>query len=171
MSRHPKPTALDENAAWLRRAPLFSHMEAAKLRMLAFASERVELAEGEFLFRQGEMIDAAYVIVEGDIGIIYEDEGVAQEIWTMQAGDLVGELALFTDAPCLTGAKAKSPLLLLRISKTVFFHMLQEFPEIAVGVATGLADGLRRAIEEFFRLQRIVRQLDPDRALVSPGER
>jgi CRP-like cAMP-binding protein len=160
--REAQATTLRENTAWLQRVPLFAQMDDAKLRMLAFASERVSVPEGEYLYRQGDKADASYVIVEGKVSIIHEDEDGAHEILVLKEGDLVGELSLFTDEPCLTSAKALAPLQLLRISKGIHLRMQQEFPDISVGMTRILAEALSHGFKEIFRLRRLLRKYDPE---------
>lgn len=40
-------------------------MEPSKLKLLAFASDRVSYHAGDVLFRQGDVGDAAYVLLTG----------------------------------------------------------------------------------------------------------
>ena len=49
----------------LRRIPLFAKMDASKLKLLAFASERVTFESGQELFHQGDLADAAYILLDG----------------------------------------------------------------------------------------------------------
>lgn len=160
--KEAQATTLRENTAWLQRVPLFAQMDDAKLRMLAFASERIAVDEGDYLYRQGDKADASYVIVEGKVSIIHEDEDGAHEILTLTEGDLVGELSLFTDEPCLTSAKALATLQLLRISKGIHLRMQQEFPDISVGMTRILAEALSHGFKEIFRLRRLLRKYDPE---------
>lgn len=155
-------TTLRENAAWLRQVPLFSQMDENKLRMLAFASERRSVEAGEYLFRQGDAADASYVVVSGSVTIVHEDEDGPHDIVTLGKGELVGELSLFTEAPCLTSARAAEPCQLLRISKEIHIRMVQEFPDIAVGMTRILAEALSKGLEEIFRLRRLVRKYEPE---------
>ena len=39
---------------------MFANIEASKLKLLAFTSERLAYSEGEYLFRQGDEGDSAY---------------------------------------------------------------------------------------------------------------
>ena len=75
---------LENEVEALRRVPLFSGVEPMKLKLLAFASERIEFSAGQALMRQGEHGDAAYVMLSGeaevlvssgDIGITNYDKG------------------------------------------------------------------------------------------------
>ena len=55
---------LKDEVGMLRRVPLFSGVEPAKLKLLAFTSDRVSYSEGQILFNQGDEGDAAYVILK-----------------------------------------------------------------------------------------------------------
>ena len=54
----------------LRRVPFFAEIEPAKLKLLAFMSERVGFDDGKLLCRQGDPGDAAYLIIEGEVEIV-----------------------------------------------------------------------------------------------------
>src|SRR5690348_16078102 len=56
----------------LRRVPFFAEIEPAKLKLLAFMSERVGFDPGKKLCRQGDAADAAYLISEGEADMILE---------------------------------------------------------------------------------------------------
>ena len=49
---------LKEEVELLRRIPMFARVEPAKLKLLAFASERLTFAPSQELFHQGDMADA-----------------------------------------------------------------------------------------------------------------
>ena len=56
----------------LRRVPFFAEIEPAKLKLLAFMSERVGFDPGKTVCRQGDRADAAYLIIDGEADIILE---------------------------------------------------------------------------------------------------
>ena len=56
----------------LRRMPFFAEIEPARLKLLAFMSERVGFDAGKTLFRQGDAADAAYLIIEGEADILVD---------------------------------------------------------------------------------------------------
>src|SRR5258706_178568 len=53
--------SLQEECDVLRRVPMFQAMEESQLKLLSFASERVNFMPGETFLRQGDMGDNAYV--------------------------------------------------------------------------------------------------------------
>ena len=66
---------LKDEVGMLKRVPLFSGVEPAKLKLLAFTSDRVTYNPGQVLFNQGDEGDAAYVILTGTADILVEADG------------------------------------------------------------------------------------------------
>src|SRR2546428_9866315 len=64
--------SLKQEFELLRRVPMFAEIEPAKLKLLAFMSERVGFDAGKRLMQQGDPADAAYLIIEGQAEVILE---------------------------------------------------------------------------------------------------
>jgi CRP-like cAMP-binding protein len=144
----------------LRRVPVFSEIEPAKLKLLAFMSERVGYDAGKTLFRQGDQADAAYMIIEGQADIIVDSPSGPLIIATLGANEIVGEMAILCDVPRTATVSAKSRLVALRIAKDPFMRMVREFPSMAVSIMRELAhrlelnnNQLRAALSEVRRLR------------------
>ena len=138
----------------LRRVPLFSGIDPARLKLLAYTSDVVTYRSGQVLFRMGDVGDAAYVIIAGDAEVsVTTDKGdipVAQ----LRDGDFLGEIAILCDTPRTATITAKSDLKALRIRKEPFFQLLRQFPEIAVEMTRLLAERLTRTTAELVEAQR-----------------
>ena len=61
--------SLKQEFELLRRVPMFTEIEPAKLKLLAFMSERVAFDPGKQLMRQGDPTDAAYLIIDGQADV------------------------------------------------------------------------------------------------------
>ena len=131
--------SLVQEAELLRRIPLFADIELAKLKLLAFTSERVAFEAGKCLFRQGDAADAAYIIIEGDADVIVESPGGAVTIARLGQNDFVGEIAILCDMPRTATVRAVTRLVTLRISKDLFIRLINEFPRMAVAMMRELA--------------------------------
>jgi len=142
-------TDLQEDVDLLRNVPLFRNLDAAKLKLLAFTSERLTYSAGESLFNQGDSGDTAYVIVQGEADIIIDTPAGPITVATVKQNDWVGEIAILCDVPRTATITAKSKLITLRISKDVFFQLVMQFPKMSVEVMRELA----------FRLERTNRKL------------
>jgi CRP-like cAMP-binding protein len=123
----------------LRDIPLFAKVEPAKLRLLAFTSERLEYRSGDELFHQGDFGDAAYVVLKGKADIVVDSPVGALRVATLGRNDLIGEIAILCDVPRTATVVAHGDLETLRVPKDGFFHLVTQFPQIGVEVMSALA--------------------------------
>ena len=133
--------SLQEEVEILRRIPLFARMEPARLKLLAFTSQRLSFEAGQALFHQGEPGDSAYILIEGEAEVSIDSPGGPIVVATLGRHAIVGEIAILCDVPrtahvTATGDKA---LVCLKIEKDDFVGMLTEFPGMAVEVMRELA--------------------------------
>jgi len=144
----------------LRRVPFFAEIEPAKLKLLAFMSERVGFDDGKLLCRQGDPADAAYLIIEGAVEIVLEGPSGPVTVATIGANEIVAEMAILCDVPRNATVRAKGRVVALRISKDPFMRMVREFPTMAVSIMRELAqrldstnNQLRTALSEVRRMR------------------
>ncbi len=135
--------ALNQEVELLRRIPLFAGLEPKRLMLLAFSSKRLVFEEGQMLFRQGDVGDAAYVLIGGAADVLVHSDGAEIKVATLGTGEFVGEIAILCDLPRTATVRAASRLDTLRIEKDSFLRMLREFPEMSAEVIREL--GLRLA--------------------------
>jgi CRP-like cAMP-binding protein len=134
--------SLQQEVDLLRKIPMFAKIEPAKLKLLAFTSERLSYSDGDVLFRQGDDGDAAFVIISGKAEVsINTDEGPLV-VARLSDHDFVGEIAILCDVPRTATVTAITNLEALRITKDLFFRLVKEFPEIAIEVMRELAHRL-----------------------------
>jgi CRP/FNR family transcriptional regulator, cyclic AMP receptor protein len=134
--------SLKEEYELLRRVPYFAEIEPAKLKLLAFMSERVAFDPGMRLFRQGDPGDAAYLIISGEAEVTRETPSGPVLLATLGANEIVGDMAILGDVPRNATVSAKTRLVTLRISKEPFMRMVREFPSMAVAMMQELAGRL-----------------------------
>ena len=146
----------------LRRVPFFADIEPARLKLLAFMSERVGYDAGKTLFRQGDRGDAAYLIIEGEADIIVETPSGPLTVATLGANDFVGEMAIIGDVPRTATVQAKGRLVALRIAKDPFMRMVREFPAMALSIMRELAHRLELNNGQLSKALTEVRRLRED---------
>lgn len=120
---------LNDEVQMLRRVPLFSGIDAGKLKLLAFASDRVNYRDGEVLFRQGDDGDAAYVILSGVVDVYKEGPSGADKIASVGSSSVVGEIAILCGTPRNATVKAATAVEVLRIRKDCFLRVLSTCPQ------------------------------------------
>jgi len=136
--------SLEQEVDLLRRIPIFAKIAPAKLKLLAFTSERIAYSPGQIIFSQGEMGDAAYIIVEGEAEVFVKGSNGDVKVASLGPNDIVGEIAILCDVPRTASVRASSRLVTLRISKDLFFQLVNEFPQMAVEIMRELAHRLEK---------------------------
>ena len=134
--------SLKEEFELLRRVPIFAEIEPAKLKLLAFMSERVGFDPGKRLVQQGDAADAAYLIIDGHAEVVLETPAGPVVVATLGANETVGEMGILGDVPRNATVRAKDRVIVLRISKEPFMRMVREFPNMAVSIMRELAQRL-----------------------------
>jgi len=102
-------------------------------------SDTLQLAPGDFLFREGDKGDKMYVLLEGEIDISLGD----LVLEAAGPGALIGEMALIDDTPRTANAVAKTACRLAQIDRRRFHFLVQQTPHFATHVMKTLADRLR----------------------------
>jgi CRP/FNR family transcriptional regulator, cyclic AMP receptor protein len=139
--------SLKEEVELLQHIPFFANIEPAKLKLLAFTSERVGFDPGQTLFRQGDMGDAAYIIIDGEAEVLVDTAAGPAIVATLGKNAFVGEIAILCDVPRTATVRAKERLVTLRISKDLFMRLVTEFPQMAIAIMRELAHRLEMTNE------------------------
>ena len=133
---------LNDEVELLRQVPLFAAIPPAKLKLLAFTSDKIAYDAGQVLFNQGDRGDAAFVLLSGTADVLIDSPAGQIRVDTIGANAIVGEMAIICDAARTATVKAAAPVEALRIRKDQFLRLLDEFPEMAIEVMRVLADRL-----------------------------
>ena len=135
---------LEAEVQSLRQVPMFKDIDPARLKLLAFTSERVQFAGGQRFFAQGDLSDAAYVILDGRASVLLNTPNGEIQVAELGGNALVGEMGILSDTPRSATITAAEPTTALRIDKRVFLELLAQFPQMALAVMRELAQRLER---------------------------
>ncbi len=140
--------ALEDDIRILSGVGLFSELTDEQLRLLAFGAEEVRFAAGREIFQEGAAADCAYVVASGRV-VLYRDAGGGEAVALSRPGQgaIVGELALIAPGKRLTYAAAETEVRLIRLSRSLFRRILEEYPE----VAARLHDRMMQDLQDFLK--------------------
>lgn len=93
---------------------------------------RVKFAPGDCLFKEGEMGDRAFIIEDGEIVISRIIMDREKAIGVAEAGDIVGEIALFSGNPRTATASTNKNLSVIEINRESVQKLKEENPAVAV---------------------------------------
>lgn len=136
--------SIEKEVETLRQIPLFANIDPAKLKLMAFASERLTFQPEQALFRQGDVGDAAYIILEGEAKVAVNTPAGPLTVAKFAKNDIVGEIAILCDVPRTATVTSISELVTLKITKELFFRMVTDFPEMGVEIMRVLAHRLEQ---------------------------
>ena len=135
---------LESEVQSLRQVPMFRDIDPARLKLLAFTSERVHFAPGQRFFSQGDASDAAYVILDGHAQVLLDTPRGEIKVADLGRNALVGEMGILSDAPRSATIAAVDATTALRIDKRVLLELLLQFPQMSIAVMREIAGRLER---------------------------
>ena len=144
---------LSLEAGMLKQIPMFREVEMAKLKLMALASERLTYGPGEAMFHEGDVPDAVYVILAGAVEVLRNGPTGVVRIALLEAGALVGELAVICDSRRSATIAAVSDVSALKIEKTTFLDLLAHSSQLSMAVTRELAHRLEGMLAIFAKNQ------------------
>lgn len=141
-------TPLNEEVRALRQVPLFAGVSPNRLKLLAFSSERVSYRPGDALCLQGDVGDAAFVILSGRAEVLVDSPKGQSRVAEVADNAVVGEIAILCETPRTATVKATTQVEALRIGKENFVKLMTDFPETTIEVMRVLAERLTRTTAE-----------------------
>ncbi len=137
-----------EKVIILKTVTMFSQTPDNVLAEVANLLEEIDVSEGETIFKQGDQGDSLYVIVDGRVRV-HDGERVINYLGER---DMFGEMALLDAAPRLASVSAVEPTRLFRLDQGPFYELLNERPEIAIGIIRVLTHHLRNRVDDVAQL-------------------
>ena len=128
-----------EKVLFLKSVDLFRGLRGEELATVAEIAEEQPLSAGEAVFAEGEPGDALYLVIEG---VVRVHKG-GRQLALLAVRDVFGEMAVLDAEPRNASATVVKDAVLLKIGRDDFRDILQERPEIGIGVLQVLSRRLR----------------------------
>lgn len=90
----------------------------------ATKDSKTRIEPGDYLFKQGEAGDAAYLITSGLVDILTEAGGPEHLIATVGQGEIVGEMALVDNSPRMASARARTKVATIAVPQAALRRRL-----------------------------------------------
>ena len=101
---------------------------------------------GEFIFREGDDAKGeAFMVQDGKVEIRRHFGAEDRVLRVLGKGDLLGDLALFRNAPRSANAVAAEPVTLLLIPSNRLEHLVRSNPALAIAIIKQLATRMLEA--------------------------
>ncbi len=133
---------LNEEVELLKGVPIFAKIEPAKLKLLAFTSERMVFSAEQELCPPGRP-GRRHVRHPGRRGRRADRHARRPDPRRRTAEERFRrEIAILCDVPRTATVKARETLTTLKISKDMFYRLVAEFPQMAIEIMRELAHRL-----------------------------
>ena len=130
----------------LRRVKVFAEMSDEQLERFIRFMEVMPVRQWAELVKQGEMGDAMYLVLEGELRVRMMIGGKETVLVTLSPGEFFGEISLFDHGPRSADVVANNDSLLLKISASSFEKLLAEAPELAAPFLFSMSKALTARI-------------------------
>ena len=131
----------------LRKVPLFAHMSLDQLDAINRLLKEIQYLRGEVLFKEGELGDELYILVEGDVRIA---KGLGtpeeKELNRMSGVSYFGEMSILDDEPRSASVVAETDCSLLVLRGEQLKILIHQIPEIAFEIFKVLTLRIRQTI-------------------------
>lgn len=109
--------------------------------------------DGEIIVRQGEVGDSMFVIQEGEIEVLSENDGKEVRLRIGHEGEFMGEMAIFEHVKRSATLRAKGRVRVLTIDKKNFLRRIHEDPSLAFRIVKTMSSRIRELSDEIVRLK------------------
>lgn len=133
-----------ERVLALQKNEIFAEMSTDGLAHLASIAEEVEFPDKEWLFQEGAIPDACFLILAGGVTLA---RGGRVEL-TVGPGEDIGVWALFDGDPHVFAAQSVDNTHVLRISQDDFYDLLADHTDIIQTLFRTLVRRIRRVLSD-----------------------
>ncbi|MBN2507726.1 MAG: cyclic nucleotide-binding domain-containing protein [Verrucomicrobia bacterium] len=130
----------------LRRVKVLSEFRDDQLLRFANFMEVVRVRQEDAVVRQGEMGDAMFMVLEGELRVRMLINNKETTLVTLTPGDFFGEISLFDHGPRSAEVVANKVSKLLKITALAFQNMLRDAPDLAAPFLFAMAKTLTARI-------------------------
>lgn len=130
----------------LRKIPLFSSLDDKQLENVFNHGITKKFKKDEFVLRHREEGDAMYLIIKGSVKLtLFNEDGKILVLSTLSQGDFFGELSLLDDKLRSCTVIVASDCELFILTRTLFFALIKESPEMTFSILKEMTVRLRKA--------------------------
>ncbi len=136
--------ALTDKILHLKNIEIFADLSVNELAAVASVTEEAAFGEGEKVFREGELGDTLFLILEGEVAVIKDcDADKEIELDSIGPGEYFGEMALFGDDRRSATIRVRTAARFLSLQKQELQEIVREYPQIALHVCKVLSGRIR----------------------------
>lgn len=108
---------------------------------------------GEVIVHQGDVGDCMFVVQDGEVEIVREEDGREIHVGSAGRNEVLGEMAIFDRQPRSATIKAKGRARILTLDKRNFLRRINEDPSLAFRMIETMSHRVRELNDQVVSLQ------------------
>ncbi len=120
------PLNLEQIIHFLLETPMFGGLDAAELSRIVHIMQVQRLREGQTLFEEGAAGDAWYVIFDGSVEVLKEEDEGFNIIATLGPRSCLGEMAILDGSSRSASVQAVASTTVLRFPRDAFLQLIED---------------------------------------------
>jgi diguanylate cyclase (GGDEF)-like protein len=126
---------MKETIKFLKKVNIFSSLKENELEAIASLVTPVSFKKDNVIFNEGDEGIDLFIIEGGHVASSLRlPNGKQKELVVFESGNFFGEMAIFDNAPRSATCTARDESVLLKLSKSDFFNLMNMHPHIATEV-------------------------------------
>jgi len=85
---------IEEVLPFLKKVTVFNGLNSAQLDKICKLLKTVQYGQGEFIYKRGDALSNIFIIKQGEVKMIFEDNGLQLELISFKEGDCFGETSV-----------------------------------------------------------------------------
>lgn len=138
----------DDLLTLLRTSKIFSSLPSRALKKLLPQFQKVELAQDDILYYQGDPSDSIEIVLDGKLAaILTTASGETKIIGYMERGETVGEIGSLSGEPRTTTVKAIRNTSIFKLSSDVFVEICHQYPAVLFEIINPIVSRSQQVIQ------------------------
>ncbi len=123
--------------------------------------------DGDYLARQGDPGEEAYLIMGGDVEVVMHRDGTSRRLGVPTVGEIVGEMAVLEQRARIADMRALGRVSVLVFDRSRFLTLLAGRPELGMTLIKVLSVRMRATLDQYMEdlLEKIRELEDANRGL------
>lgn len=122
-------------------SPIFKGLKPCEIKRFVLMGNIVKAQSGDFLMLQNDKEKFILLLLKGQLDIfVAGDDGVNKKVRQMEAGSIVGEMALLSGEPRSASVQAVGNVEVLEFDASTMQHISNRYPGMAVKIHQNFAD-------------------------------
>lgn len=128
---HQHEKEIEQRISILKKLNLFSSFNKSELHHIANELIYTPFSRAETITKHGDIDHWLYIIISGTAGVYLKNQdGLTEQAFTLQHGDIFGEMGLMTGEPRTATVIAEDEMSCYRLNKHGFYQVIHTRPEI-----------------------------------------